>query len=101
MTIPSTYPNANGWYWASDQHVSGYFTDISYVQPGQIIQMNWGYGNPHTALVVATTSTGMSVVESNWIDDPGEGANHVDTRWISFATFRSNVGTYFAFYSIL
>mgnify|MGYP001591753260 CR=1 FL=1 len=98
VIIPATAPDVNGWYWASDSygHSVGRSGMIEYAQPGEIVQMNWGVGNPHTAIVYSINSSGVYFIESNWQDKAGEGPNHVDIRFVSFSNFYSHVGSYFS-----
>lgn len=90
--LPSTLPDANGWYFAPSSYLYGCLSVycISAVKPGYIVQMQWrqqsGAITPHTMIVTGVTSTGFSVIESNWI-----ASNTVGTRSITFNDFYKNV----------
>lgn len=71
--IPPTCPDAYGWYWCpwGDQDVR-HISYIPYQYPiyvataGNIVQMNLGAGNPHTAIIWAKWSTGVCFIEANF-----------------------------------
>lgn len=97
VTIPQTLPDADGWYWAWDWNIEEICIYPEYFRPGAILQMNWlkrdGTITPHTAIVSEMTSTGMYLLESNWI-----GSNTVGRRFVSFSEFYSKVTRYTVHY---
>ena len=104
VTLPSTYPDANGWYWYYDVNVVGMSGGIRSVQPGWIVQMNWrkddGTITPHTAIVSSVTGTGVYFIESNWCSNNCMIVS-ATPRFVSFADFESRVGTKYSVYYIL
>lgn len=65
--IPTTAPNAYGWYWNPAPYVVGFCTAPHNVQPGQILQMWYGGDwRPHTAFVDALDGNGMYWIDCNW-----------------------------------
>lgn len=85
-TVPYTYPNAYGWSWYWNSSAIGISTNIRYVQPGWIVQMNrWLPGGgitPHTAIVVGRSAYGVYWIESNF-----SASNTVSLRFERFEDF--------------
>lgn len=76
VTIPSTCPNANGWYWClPHQDVreilwTPYAKPIYAATPGNIVQMNYGPSQgPHTAIVWSISSTNVCFIDANFYLD--------------------------------
>jgi hypothetical protein len=96
--IPS---NQNDYTWNSHPYVyrcpQPY--PISWVQPGQIIQMRWtnanGTSTPHTAIVLSRTSTSMTWIDSNW-----QGDEVVRTHSMTYSHFNNRVGNNYNIYEI-
>ena len=85
-----------GWYWEYSPYVVGRSGGIPRV--GEIIQMDLkgpraDHRNPHTAIVVSVTATGMTWRDSNWNLD-GKVMEH----YISFSDFYSRVYLYSIYY---
>ncbi len=64
VSLPSTYPNANGWQWYGSSYVQQ-LSGISATLPGDVVQMNLQTG-PHTAIVFSNDGTNVCWMESNW-----------------------------------
>ncbi len=97
VNLPSTLPNASGWYFASSPYLRP-LGNIRTVFPGCIVQTNWKTSKgvtPHTFIVTATGSAGMNIIESNWV-----ATNYVRERFVSFSTFESQVSLYTCYYVI-
>lgn len=99
VNLPATLPNASGWYFASSPYLVGMSGGIRSAQPGWIVQTNWklrdGTTTPHTLIVTARGSTGIYIIESNWCSSYA-----VCERFVSFATFESQVPRYTCYYVI-
>ncbi|MFA6308093.1 MAG: hypothetical protein WCS88_02625 [Patescibacteria group bacterium] len=99
VTLPTTLPNASGWYFAYSPYLVGMSGGIRSVQPGWIVQINWrlsdGSITPHTFIVVGRSPYGINVIESNWC-----AYNKVCTRYISFSDFAQKVSRYTCYYVI-
>ncbi len=100
VTIPST--RSNDYQWNNSQNVYAYAQPfyMSWVQPGQIIQMRWrNQGDsevyPHTAIVRSKTSSSMTWIDCNW---SGDGV--VRTHTVTFSQFNACVGSNFTVYEI-
>lgn len=71
--IPSTCPDASGWYWCpwGDQDVQHinyipYSYPIYAATPGNIVQLNWSSGGPHTAIITANAYGTVCFAEANY-----------------------------------
>jgi len=100
VNIPS---NANNYTWStvSSNHCVRMLKPfpISWVQRGQIIQMEWrsrsGTIYPHTATVLSNNGTTMTWIDSNWLGD-----TTVRTHEVSVRNFELRVGTNYNVYEI-
>lgn len=99
VTIP---PNSsNDTRWQSHSYCRRYAPPVSMAnfRVGYIIQMRWrnqnGVSNPHTAIILSRTSSGMDWIESNW-----QGDQTVRIRHVSFSQFNQAVGSNYSVYKI-
>ena len=90
--LPLNNPSPD-YYWVYDPHQHAIWMSMSIesAQPGNVIQMHLKSTNgPHTAIVYAVNSSGMTLIESNfWNHD---GIVHV--RTVSFSDFKTQVSAY-------
>lgn len=84
---------SNACYWQPGSYVVGRSGYIGSAMPGEIIQMDLGGNNPHTAVVIANGSTSVTFKESNWNLD-----NKVRTRTVSHSTFYTQVSCFTIYY---
>lgn len=99
----AVYPpqNRNDYTWQTHRYVYRYPHPfpISWVEPGQIIQMRWRNRNgatyPHTAIVLDKTSSSMTWIDSNWNRD-----TVVKSHVVTFRDFDRQVGSYYNVYEI-
>lgn len=101
-TIPPTYPDANGWQWASSPYVVQRYVGMYQFQPGDIVQMNYRNSNgtvvPHTAIVVGLyygAPGGIVWIDSNW-----NGTQSVSIHNMGFDVFSLKVGSKYSVYNI-
>lgn len=87
--------NSSGWaLYQPSAYTIGMSTNIRNVQPGWIVQMRLHdktthvFTNPHTAIVVGKTSTGVNFVDSNYVDHKIT-PNKVGTHFMSFTDFEA------------
>jgi hypothetical protein len=99
VIIPAT--RSNGYRWYSHPYVQSYSQGCPPpgVGPGRIIQMVWHNQNgsvfPHTAIILSTTSSGMTWIDCNW-----QGDERVRTHYVSYVQFQTSVGTEYTLYRI-
>ncbi|MFN8588688.1 MAG: hypothetical protein U0704_12920 [Candidatus Eisenbacteria bacterium] len=95
VNLPATMPNASGWYFGSSSYLVN-VGSIRNVKPGDVVQVNWrlnsGAITPHTMIVESVSSTGFTVIESNW-----SAALTVGRRTITWTTFSAKVTAYTAY----
>lgn len=99
--LPSTASTSGcascGWYWNYSPSVCvGFRGPIELIVPGQLIQMWLGTNNPHTAICVALTATGMYWIDSNYV-----ASLRVGVHYVSFSTFYAMTNWYFTVYQIV
>lgn len=99
VVIPST--RSNNYQWYSHPYVQAMLMPypINAVQPGQIIQMRWtNNGNtvPHTAIVLSRTSSGMTWIDCNWLNND----ETVRTHYMTYNYFNTHVGYNYTVYEI-
>jgi hypothetical protein len=87
--------NAEGWaLYQPHAYAIGMSSNIRDVQPGWIVQMrlhnstSHAFTNPHTAIVVGKTSTGVNFVDSNFVNHK-TAPNTVGTHFMSFTDFEA------------
>ena len=70
IILPPTHPDAYGWLLARYNKIERIDGDvaelINMVTAGDIIQMNWKPGMPHTAIVLRIDKDWLEFIESNW-----------------------------------
>ena len=96
-SLPATCPSASGYYLCPLNHVTQILQNQSasytYFIPGRVIQMWYGGVNmPHTAFIYASSSSGMSWLDCNFVGGAGNG--YVGIHYISWANFYKNVPAY-------
>lgn len=64
VSLPSTYPDPNGWQWYSNPYTSK-LSSIYAASFGAVVQMKLASG-PHTAIVLSNDGTNICWIESNW-----------------------------------
>ncbi len=94
IIIPSNddYPCS----WRTDQTYSQYCIGrcgyIQWANPGEIIQMVFNNGTPHTAIVVEKTATTITFIESNWDNTPNDYSDvYVKPREVTFTEFNNSI----------
>ena len=96
VSLPSTCPNADGYYWCQDANTAPMAENWRNVIVGQIVQMNVrfidGHIGPHTAVVARKDSSGVYFIDSNWYKttDP----NRVRFHYLSYIDLASVVTAY-------
>ena len=100
VAIPST--RANNYEWNNHRYVTSYprACPPRGIVPGHIIQMVWtnqsnGVTNPHTAIILSSTSSGMTWIDCNWQRD-----EVVRTHYVSYSQFEVCVGYLYTIYKI-
>jgi hypothetical protein len=94
ITLPSTCPNAYGYYFCSSSNVRLRLQNQSANYPafvrGNVMQMWYGGANrPHTAIIYWSDAGGITFVDCNFV-----GAGRVGVHWMSWSTFYSRVPAY-------
>ena len=91
--LPSTCPNADGYYWCQDANTVPVAENWRSVIIGQIVQMNvrnsYGQIVPYTAIVANVDSSGVCFIDSNWY-----GGNYVTYHCLSYSSLSSIVTAY-------
>ena len=78
------------WEYDPHQHAISMSMPIESAQPGNVVQMHITSTNlPHTAIVYAVSSSGLTFIESNWNWD-----TTVRLRTITFSNFKAQVTGY-------
>jgi hypothetical protein len=93
-SLPSTCPNAYGYYYCSASHVTQILQNQSasytYFVPGRVLQMWYGGSNmPHTAIIWSSSSIGMQWIDCNFV-----GTGKVGIHYISWSDFYRKVPAY-------
>lgn len=92
------------WKYDSTGHTVPLGIPIQDAQIGDIVQMKLTSGGPHTAIVVAITSTYLIFAESNWDSTPDiENDAYAHLRLVTFSKFYSEIygGGSYMIYRIL
>ncbi|GEM_PF-6305735 len=66
VNLPSTTQSGSGWTWYSSPYVQQ-MGSISSAAAGNIVQMNLGAGNPHTAIVWSNDGSNICWIDSNYL----------------------------------
>ncbi|MEY3784474.1 MAG: hypothetical protein RLZZ230_796 [Candidatus Parcubacteria bacterium] len=94
IIIPPNRSSPYDYKWANDStgQVVAMSMPIKDVSPGHIIQMKLSSGWPHTAIVLAKSSTQVTFIESNWDSTPDINSDAVvKIRTVTFSKFYSNL----------
>jgi hypothetical protein len=87
--LPLNQPPPNDYMWYPDSHTVGRSALLEWTQVGEIIQVRWGSGVPHTAIISGKTSTGVMLIDSNWSNGDGMVREH----FLSYSAFYSMLGS--------
>lgn len=94
--LPSTCPNADGYYWCPDANVVAMAESWRNVIIGQIVQMNIRFTDggvgPHTAIVANKDANGVYFIDSNWYTR--DAPNQVRFHYLSYSDLASSVTAY-------
>lgn len=100
VVIPST--RSNNYEWNGHRYVASYSRTCPPrgIAPGHIIQMVWtnqsnGVTNPHTAIILSSTSSGMTWIDCNWLRD-----ERVRIHEVTYEQFERSTGYRFTVYKI-
>lgn len=96
LTLPTTRDDNYTWNYSPDNRVVTKNCSIENVSRGDIVQMKMSKNDwPHTAIVAASTPTGMIWIHSNW-----QSKKTVSVDFIAYAYFKNTFGQDYSIYHL-
>lgn len=96
LALPTTRDDNYTWNSSSDNRVITKNCSIENVSRGDIVQMKMSKNDwPHTAIVAASTPTGMVWIHSNW-----QSKKTVSVDFIAYAYFKNTFGQDYSVYHL-